>query len=344
MSTRPRGARATTPGARPAAVPAGPPGGRHLRRARPRVRDRRLEVRRRLGAADGLRLRPAALGGILAVLGLLVIVVRRSAAATRRCARRRSREPRPVACAAACSSAAILFFGFYRPRPRPRPDAVRDDLPRGAGRARHQPPQAALTAAGHHRAVPGRLRRPAAAAAAAPRRLAGGLTWTASSLGPRDRPPARQHPDLPARRDPRHRGRRAARHRAHGDGGPAAADHLRVRRGRLADHARRHLLRRPVRRLDDGHPAQPAGRVVLGGDGPRRPPDGAAGAGRPALATAALGSFFAGTVATSCSPLFAPPLAELALQFGPADYFALVVLGLIASSPWPAGRRSRRSR
>jgi putative tricarboxylic transport membrane protein len=51
----------------------------------------------------------------------------------------------------------------------------------------------------------------------------------------------------------------------------------------------------------------------------------------PALATAALGSFFAGTVATIVLVLFAPPLARVALSFGPAEYFSLVVLGLIAS-------------
>lgn len=50
-----------------------------------------------------------------------------------------------------------------------------------------------------------------------------------------------------------------------------------------------------------------------------------------ALATAALGSFFAGTVATFLLALFAPPLAELALNFGPAEYFSLMVLGLVAS-------------
>jgi len=50
-----------------------------------------------------------------------------------------------------------------------------------------------------------------------------------------------------------------------------------------------------------------------------------------ALATAALGSFFAGTVATILLALFAPPLADLALKFGPAEYFALMVLGLVAS-------------
>ena len=50
-----------------------------------------------------------------------------------------------------------------------------------------------------------------------------------------------------------------------------------------------------------------------------------------ALATAAIGSFFAGTVATLLLALFAPPLAEVALKFGPADYFSLMVLGLVAS-------------
>src|ERR687895_198740 len=50
-----------------------------------------------------------------------------------------------------------------------------------------------------------------------------------------------------------------------------------------------------------------------------------------ALATAAIGSFFAGTVATLLLALFAPPLSDIALEFGPADYFSLMVLGLVAS-------------
>jgi putative tricarboxylic transport membrane protein len=50
-----------------------------------------------------------------------------------------------------------------------------------------------------------------------------------------------------------------------------------------------------------------------------------------ALATAAWASFFAGTVATILLALFAPPLADLALKFGPAEYFSLMVLGLVAS-------------
>ena len=50
-----------------------------------------------------------------------------------------------------------------------------------------------------------------------------------------------------------------------------------------------------------------------------------------ALGIAALGSFFAGSVATLLIAGFAPPLAEMALKFGPADYFSLMVVGLIAA-------------
>jgi len=51
----------------------------------------------------------------------------------------------------------------------------------------------------------------------------------------------------------------------------------------------------------------------------------------PALATAALGSFFAGCVSTLVVAMFAPPLAEVALKFGPAEYFSLMVLGLVSA-------------
>src|SRR6187455_2846769 len=51
----------------------------------------------------------------------------------------------------------------------------------------------------------------------------------------------------------------------------------------------------------------------------------------PALATAAIGSFFAGCVSTLIVAMFAPPLAEVALTFGPAEYFSLMVLGLVAA-------------
>ncbi|WP_194724619.1 tripartite tricarboxylate transporter permease [Noviherbaspirillum malthae] len=68
--------------------------------------------------------------------------------------------------------------------------------------------------------------------------------------------------------------------------------------------------------------------VVTAIDGYQMARNGQAGK---ALATAALGSFFAGTVATVLLALFAPPLADLALKFGPAEYFSLMVLGLVAS-------------
>ncbi len=51
----------------------------------------------------------------------------------------------------------------------------------------------------------------------------------------------------------------------------------------------------------------------------------------PALAIAALGSFFAGTVTTAAIAAFAPALAQAAFLFGPTEYFALMVLGLIAA-------------
>ena len=71
-----------------------------------------------------------------------------------------------------------------------------------------------------------------------------------------------------------------------------------------------------------------AASVVTTLDGYQMARQGRAGV---ALATAAIGSFFAGTVATFLIALFAPPLAEVALKFGPADYFSLMVLGLLAS-------------
>ncbi len=51
-----------------------------------------------------------------------------------------------------------------------------------------------------------------------------------------------------------------------------------------------------------------------------------------ALAIAALGSFFAGTVATVLIAAFSPVLAEVAFLFGPVEYFAMMVLGLTAAT------------
>jgi len=59
-------------------------------------------------------------------------------------------------------------------------------------------------------------------------------------------------------------------------------------------------------------------------------------AGR-ALAAAAIGSFFAGTVGTLFIAVSAPLLASLALTFGPAEYFSLIVLGLSTSMVLASG-------
>src|SRR5215218_5006752 len=52
------------------------------------------------------------------------------------------------------------------------------------------------------------------------------------------------------------------------------------------------------------------------------------GRGAQALATAAIGSFVAGTIATLALTFVAPAMVKLALLFGPAEYFALMVLAL----------------
>ena len=56
-----------------------------------------------------------------------------------------------------------------------------------------------------------------------------------------------------------------------------------------------------------------------------------------ALATAALASFFAGTVSTLLIAFASPPLTAMAQRFGPAEYFALMTLGLIAAVVFTQG-------
>ncbi|MBK6852456.1 MAG: tripartite tricarboxylate transporter permease [Burkholderiales bacterium] len=68
--------------------------------------------------------------------------------------------------------------------------------------------------------------------------------------------------------------------------------------------------------------------VVTAIDGYQMARQGRAGS---ALAAAGLGSFFAGCVGTIVIAAFAPPLTELAFKFGPAEYFSLMVLGLIGA-------------
>src|SRR5687768_2023144 len=57
-----------------------------------------------------------------------------------------------------------------------------------------------------------------------------------------------------------------------------------------------------------------------------------AGRAGPALATAALGSFVAGTLGTAALTMCAPALVTIALKFGPAEYFALAILAFLAVS------------
>src|SRR5580765_4439487 len=69
--------------------------------------------------------------------------------------------------------------------------------------------------------------------------------------------------------------------------------------------------------------------VVTCMDGYQMARQGRAG---PALAIAAVGSFFAGTVCTMLIALFGPPLAEIALKFGAPEYFSLMLMGLVAAA------------
>ncbi len=68
--------------------------------------------------------------------------------------------------------------------------------------------------------------------------------------------------------------------------------------------------------------------VVTTLDGHQMAKKGRAG---PALGIAAIGSFIAGCVATLLVALWAPPLAEVALKFSPAEYFSLMLFGLVAA-------------
>jgi len=78
--------------------------------------------------------------------------------------------------------------------------------------------------------------------------------------------------------------------------------------------------------------------VVTVLDGHQMARNGRAGA---ALSIAALGSFFAGSVATVLIAAFAPPLAEVAFAFGPAEYFSLMALGLIGAVVLASGSLSK---
>jgi len=71
-----------------------------------------------------------------------------------------------------------------------------------------------------------------------------------------------------------------------------------------------------------------SGSIITSLEGNRMARSGRAG---PALATAAIGSFIAGTIGTIGISFLGPVVVELALGLGPAEYFSLMVLGLVSS-------------
>jgi len=81
-----------------------------------------------------------------------------------------------------------------------------------------------------------------------------------------------------------------------------------------------------------------ASSVMTAIDGHQMTRNGRAGA---ALAVAAIGSFFAGTVGIVLLSLAAVPLTEFALRFGPAEYFALMIFVLSAVSSMTGGSLGR---
>ncbi len=98
-------------------------------------------------------------------------------------------------------------------------------------------------------------------------------------------------------------------------------------------HVRRHLLRRHVRRVDHVDPAEHAGRVQLDHDRARGQQDGQ---GRTRRRGAGHGGASARSwparSRTLLLALVAPPVVELAITLGPADYFALAVLAFLAAA------------
>jgi putative tricarboxylic transport membrane protein len=80
--------------------------------------------------------------------------------------------------------------------------------------------------------------------------------------------------------------------------------------------------------------------VVTTLDGHQMAKQGRAGV---ALGISAIGSFIAGTVSTLMIAALGAPLTKLALLFGPAEYFSLMVMGLCSPSCWRVARSSKPS-
>ena len=103
-------------------------------------------------------------------------------------------------------------------------------------------------------------------------------------------------------------------------------------------HVRRHLLRRHVRRVHHVDPAQHPRRIVLGDHRDRGQPMAKAGRAAQALATAAIGSFVAGTIGTALLVVFAPIVVQFAVSLGSPEL-------LRHHGPGPArGHRRPRAR
>jgi len=77
-----------------------------------------------------------------------------------------------------------------------------------------------------------------------------------------------------------------------------------------------------------------ASSVVTTIDGHQMAKQGRAG---PALAAAAIGSFFAGCVGVLAMAIFSGPIAQVAFKFGPAEYFSLMLLGLVGAVSLTSG-------
>ena len=98
-----------------------------------------------------------------------------------------------------------------------------------------------------------------------------------------------------------------------------------------------HLLRRHVRRLDHVDPGQRARRGRVRGHAARRLPDDEEGRAGAALTISAVGSFVAGTVGVVGIMLAAGWLADVAIRFGPPEYFAITLGGILLLSRLSGG-------
>ena len=127
----------------------------------------------------------------------------------------------------------------------------------------------------------------------------------------------------------RNAGRRAAGPGSGGGHVPPLARHLQAFAPCRHHHAGGDLLRGHVRRLHHFHPGQHPRGSGLGRHLPGRLPDGPQGAGRPGPGDCGLRLLHRRDDRHRGLMLVAPPLARIALKFGPPEYFSLMILGLM---------------